>query len=255
MIGQGVPSEQDLHAYIDGHLEPGEAARVAAYLAQNPEAAALAEAYRAQTAGLHALYDKILDEPLPEPMLALLRRRRSATLRRSLAIAAAALALVMASTGMGWWLSELSHASKGAAPAALVAEAQQAHRLFAGDESWASDLGAPHSGALAQSLSERIGAAVTLPEAERAGLKLRGVHLVPTASGTAALLIYRDSAGRPASLFVAAAAAADTPPAAESSGDMTILYRVANGVGYVVTLPGAGADAAVKVAFGMHTGP
>jgi len=255
MIEQGPPSEHDLHAYIDGHLDPVDAARVAAYLARHPEAAALVEAYRAQTAGLHALYDKILDEPLPEPMLALLRRRRSAAIWRGLAVAAAALALVMVSTGMGWWLNEARHGRVTAVPDALVAEAQRAHRLFAGDARWASDFAAQRGAGLAQSLSERIGAPVTLPDVERAGLSLHGVRLVPTSSGTAAVLVYRDSAGRPASLFVAPVAAADTPPRADSSGEVITLYRVANGMGYAVTLPRAGADPAVKIAFGMQMEP
>lgn len=256
MIEPGPPSEQDLHAYIDGHLEPAEAARVAAYLARHPEAAALVEAYRAQTAGLHALYDKVLDEPVPQEMLALLRRRRSAMTWRGIALAAAALALVMVSTGMGWWLNDLRRGGAAAAPAALVAEAQRAHRLFAGDEPLASDFGTQRSASLAQSLSQRIGATVTLPEVERAGLSLRGVRLVPTPHGTAALLLYRDNAGRPASLFVTAVAAADASPRAETSDDVTTLYRVANGLAYALTLSRAeGADAAVKIAFGMHASP
>src|SRR6185312_5696071 len=222
MIEPEPPSEQDLHAYIDGHLEPAEAARVAAYLARHPEAAALVEAYRAQTAGLHALYDKILDEPVPPEMLVLLRRRRLAMTGRRIALAAAALALVVVSTGMGWWLNDLRRVSAAAAPALLVAEAQRAHRLFAGAEPLASDFGTQGIAGLAQSLSQRIGAAVTLPEAERAGLGLRGVYLVPTASGTAAVPLYRD----------------------------------ANGLAYALTLPQAtGADTAVKIAFGMQTSP
>jgi anti-sigma factor RsiW len=256
MIEPGPPSEQDLHAYIDGHLEPAEASRVAAYLARHPETAALVEAYRAQTAGLHALYDKILDEPVPQEMLALLRHRRSATTWRGVALAAAALALIMVSTGMGWWLNDLRRGSAAAAPAALVAEAQRAHRLFAGDEPLVSDFGTQRSTGLAQSLSQRIGAAVTLPDVERAGLSLRGVRLVPTASGTAAVLLYRDNAGRPASLFVTTIAAADAPPQIENSADVVTLYRVAGGLAYALTLPRApGADAAIKIAFGMQTSP
>lgn len=256
MIEPGPPSDQDLHAYIDGHLEPAEAARVAAYLARHPEAAALVEAYRAQAAGLHALYDKVLDEPVPPEMLALLRYRRSATTGRRIALAAAALALIVVSTGMGWWLNDLRRGSAATAPAMLVAEAQRAHRLFAGGESLASDFGMQRNAGLAQSLSQRIGAAVTLPEVERAGLSLRGVHLVPTPSGTAAVLLYRDNAGRPASLFVTAIAAADAPPQVESRGDVVTLYRVANGLAYALTLPRAtAADAAVKVAFGMQASP
>lgn len=255
MIEQGPPTEQDLHAYIDGHLVSADATRVADYLARHPEAAALVEAYRAQTAGLHALYDKIIDEPLPEPMLALLRRRRSAATWRGLAVAAATLALVMVSTGMGWWFNELRHSREMAGPGALVAEAQRAHRLFAGDARWASDFAAQRSASLAQSLSERLGAPVALPDVERAGLSLHGVRLVPNSSGAAAVLVYRDSAGRPASLFVAPVATADAPPRADSNGDVTTLYRVTNGMGYALTLPRAGTDPAVKVAFGMQTGP
>jgi len=256
MIEPGPPSEQDLHAYIDGHLEPAEAARVAAYLARHPESAALVEAYRAQTAGLHALYDTVLDEPVPAEMLALLRHRRSAMTWRGVALAAAALALIMVSTGTGWWLNELHRGNAAAAPAAVVAEAQRAHRLFSSDEPLASDFGTQRIAGLAQLLSQRIGVAVTLPDVERAGLGLRGVHLVPTPSGPAAVLLYRDNAGRPASLFVTAVAAADAPAQIESSGDVVTLYRVANGLAYAVTLPRAtGADAAVKIAFGMQTSP
>ena len=256
MIEPGPPSEQDLHAYIDGRLEPAEAARVATYLARHPEAAALVEAYRAQIAGLHALYDKILDEPVPPAMLALVRRRRSAMTWRRIALAAAALALIMVSTGLGWWLNDLGHGSAAAAPAVLVAEAQRAHRLFTSDEPLTSEFGTQRTAGLAQSLSQRIGGAMTLPEVERAGLSLRGVHLVPTPSGTAAVLLYRDNGGRPASLFVTAIAAADAAPQVESSGDVVTLYRVANGLAYALTLPRAtGIDAAVKIAFGMQTSP
>ena len=256
MIEPGPPSEQDLHAYLDGHLEPAEASRVASYLACHPEAAALVEAYRAQNAGLHALYDKILDEPVPQEMLTLLRHRRSAMTWRGIALAAAALALIMVSTGMGWWLNELYRGSAAAAPAAVVAEAQRAHRLFTGVELLPSDFGTQRSAGLAQSLSQRIGAMVTLPDVEAAGLALRGVRLVPTPSGTAAVLLYRDNAGRPASLFVTAIAAADALPQVASSSDVVTLYRVANGLAYALTLPrSTGADNAVKVAFGMQTGP
>lgn len=254
MIEPEPPSEQDLHAYIDGHLAPAEASRVAAYLARHPDAAALVEAYRAQTAGLHALYDKILDEPVPQEMLALLRQPRSLRTRRRIALAAAALVLIMVSTGMGWWLNDLRRGSAAAAPAVLVAEAQRAHSLFASGEPLASDFLTQRGAGLAQSLSQRIGAAVTLPELERAGLSLRGVYLVPTPSGTAAVLLYRDNAGRSASLFVTVIAAADATTQVESSGDVVTLYRVANGLAYALTLPRAtGVDDAIKIAFGMQT--
>ena len=69
------------------------------------------------------------------------------------------------------------------------------------------------------------------------------------------MLVYRDGAGRSVSLFIAPIAAADAPARADSVDDVTTFYRVANGLGYALTLPRADAIPAVKVAFGMQTGP
>ncbi|HEX7968773.1 MAG TPA: hypothetical protein VF502_11175 [Stellaceae bacterium] len=245
------PSEQDLHDYLDDRLDPAEKARVAAYLARHPEVAAELEAYRAQMAGFHALYDKVLDEPIPASMRALLRRQRSAGTWRIAALAAAAVALAMLSGAAGWWFNDLRHPGE-AGPSGLVIEAQQAHRLFAGSDRWASDFANEGKAALVKSLSERLGAPVALPDIERAGLTLRGVRLVPTASGGAAVLIYRNAAGLPASLFIAPVDRADAPPRAVAKGELIILHRVIGGVGYALTLPVAAADGAVKIAFGME---
>ena len=256
MIEPGPPSEQELHAYIDGRLEPAAAARIAAYLARHPQAAALVEAYRAQIEGLHALYDDVLDEPVPAAMLALLRRQQAATLGRRAALAAAVLVMVMVSAGTGWWFGEWRHDQRSAGATTLVEDAQRAHRLYAGAEHWASDLGAVRPASLADTLSERLGAPVALPEVERAGLVLNGVRLVPTASGTAAVLLYRDGAGRGASLFVTPVAGADAAPRADvAGGDVTTLYRVSNGLGYALTLSRAANDPAIQVAFGLRSGP
>jgi anti-sigma factor RsiW len=185
-------------------------------------------------------------------MLAPLRRRRSAVLWRRAATAAALLALVMVSAGTGWWFNELSHGRETDGSAALVVEAQRAHRLFA-DERGAVEAIAPRSAGLAQSLSERLGAPVTLPEVERAGLVRQGVRLLPTSSGTAAVIVYRDGDGRSISLFIAPVAAADAPARADSGGDVTTFYRIANGLGYALTLPRTDAIPAVTVAFGMQS--
>src|SRR5690242_14499288 len=86
------PSEQDLQDYVDGRLDAGQQAEIAAYLAENPETAARIERYRAHIAGMHALYDSILTEPIPPGMQALLQRAAARRRRPHLALAAAALA-------------------------------------------------------------------------------------------------------------------------------------------------------------------
>ena len=86
------PSEQDLQDYVDGRLDAGQQAEIATYLAEHPETAARIERYRAHIAGMHALYDGVLKEPIPPGMQGLLQR--AAARRRRLAFALAALALV-----------------------------------------------------------------------------------------------------------------------------------------------------------------
>lgn len=58
-------SADDLHAYVDGALPQGRRFAVALYLAAHPREAAAGEAFRAQIAGIKALFDPVLDEPLP----------------------------------------------------------------------------------------------------------------------------------------------------------------------------------------------
>ena len=58
-------TEADLHAYVDGRLPLARRAEVEAYLGARPEEAARLQAYAAQNDGLHALFDAVLDEPVP----------------------------------------------------------------------------------------------------------------------------------------------------------------------------------------------
>ncbi|MDH3738957.1 MAG: anti-sigma factor, partial [Alphaproteobacteria bacterium] len=60
-IGEG-----ELHALVDGELDAARHAEVEAWLSENPEAARRVARYRAQNAGMHALYDGVLQEELPQ---------------------------------------------------------------------------------------------------------------------------------------------------------------------------------------------
>ncbi|MFC7334437.1 hypothetical protein [Rhodocista pekingensis] len=68
--------QDDLNAWVDGALSPLAAARLGLRVAALPDMAARAAAYRAQIDGLHALYDPVLDEPIPEMLLARVRDAR-----------------------------------------------------------------------------------------------------------------------------------------------------------------------------------
>lgn len=64
----------DLHGWVDGALPPQRSAAVGLALSRDPAEAGRALAYRAQVEGLHALYDPVLAEPIPERLLQTLRR-------------------------------------------------------------------------------------------------------------------------------------------------------------------------------------
>ncbi len=69
--------EDDLHALVDGVLEPTRWALVASAVRSNPCRAAQVTAYREQNAGLKALYDAVLDEAIPQSLRQVLDNARS----------------------------------------------------------------------------------------------------------------------------------------------------------------------------------
>jgi len=106
--GSSAPQvgDEDLHAWLDGELDLDEAAGTERRLSARPDEAARAMAYRAQVTGLHALYDPVLDEPIPERLLAPLRVAgpQARTAAGYLLPAAAAAAAAVGAVAIGTFL-------------------------------------------------------------------------------------------------------------------------------------------------------
>src|ERR1035437_6701756 len=64
-------SETDLQAYVDAALPEARRDQIEDYLADQPEEAERVKAYLAQKKALRALFNPVLDEPLPENLRAL----------------------------------------------------------------------------------------------------------------------------------------------------------------------------------------
>ena len=64
-------TEAELHAWVDATLPEARRAEVQAYLATRPEEAERARAYLAQKQKLRALFNPVLDEAVPESLVAL----------------------------------------------------------------------------------------------------------------------------------------------------------------------------------------
>jgi anti-sigma factor RsiW len=97
-------SEDDLHAYVDGDIEPVRRLDIALYLARHPDEAARMEVFRAQREAIHALFDDCLHQPVPRRLRSIVRghAKRRARRRRGtgmlVGIAVAAIVLVTGRT-------------------------------------------------------------------------------------------------------------------------------------------------------------
>jgi anti-sigma factor RsiW len=64
-----LPGEAELHAWVDGRLDPARRAAVAGRLAVDADASQRAQAWAAQREALRALHADLLAEPVPEHLL------------------------------------------------------------------------------------------------------------------------------------------------------------------------------------------
>lgn len=95
-----IPSDDELHAYVDERLEPVRRAEVQAWLAANPQAAARVEGWRADARRLRTALAGLGELP-GAAQLDLGQLRRQLRQRRQRRWAAAA--VVMLALGVGAW--------------------------------------------------------------------------------------------------------------------------------------------------------
>lgn len=113
-------SEDELHAYIDGDIEPERRFDIALYLAQHPKEAARMEVFRAQREAIHALFDDWLRQPVPRRLRAVVRRqsvRRARRRRVTGMLVGIAVATIVLVTG-GAVVQHAASDRHGATPAA-----------------------------------------------------------------------------------------------------------------------------------------
>ncbi len=211
--------DSDLHAYVDGQLDSARRIEVETWLAEDEEAARRVEAYRAQNAALHSLFDGILNEPLGGRLAGLgeqLGEKLDARVARRTWWAqpgwrrlAAAVSFVAVGLGAGW----LGHGQVSVPPLAQQAPAQptlqafaeeatQAHSFYANSR-FEVEMGADNQEALNNWLSERLGRPVIGPDLAGIGYRLIGGRSLPTEGGAVAQYMYEtEGGGNRLTLFV-----------------------------------------------------
>ena len=264
-------TEADLHAWVDGQLSAERAREVDDYLAVRPDEAERLEAYRAQQRELHALYDPVLDEPLPQRVLHAARARpqrvvqriSEALRRRPHRIAgriAAGLVIALAGGIVGWSLrgsvapevAAASAAHGGANPAVsaqsstFAQRAAIAHAVYSPEVRRAVEVSAEHEDQLVTWLSKRMGASMKPPHLQALGYALEGGRLLPGGQGPVAQFMYRDPAGARLTLYVSnevaaagapakAARNADTAFRFAQEGTVNVFYWVEGPFGYALS--------------------
>ncbi len=193
------PSEDELHAYVDGQLDPLRRDSVAAWLAGNPADALRVAAWQEQKALLFAAFDPVLDESVPAHLQdAALPPRggRPQSFRFAAAVGWLALGGLI---GYGLGHSPLTRDSS---PAPLARSAALAHVVYTPEVRHPVEVGADQEAHLAQWLSKRLGTPLTVPQLVADGFRLVGGRLLPGESGPVAQFMYEDGSGKRLTLYV-----------------------------------------------------
>ncbi|MEP4377580.1 MAG: anti-sigma factor [Alphaproteobacteria bacterium] len=208
-MGEDRVPDSELNALVDGELDAARQAKIEAWLADNPEAAQRVARYRAQSAGLHALYDDILNEEVPASTMALLDVRRAGV--PAWAAMAAAIALFVVGAAGGWFIRGEGVPDAGAQIAAvpttppidtqvLMQRASMAHVVSHQDELRSPAAGGP--AAMADYIADRMGKQVRVPSLDSFGYHMVGGRVLPDTDGPAAQFVFTDENGQKVSLYV-----------------------------------------------------
>ncbi len=188
-------SDDDLHAAADGRLPPERQAELDPVIAADADAAARVGFYRRLNAELHAAFDFMLSEPVPDRLTA--PRRRT---WRTLARVAAAIALFAAGGAGGWLARDLADGYERPAQA-LADLAAEAHAVYAAQVRHPVEVPASEKDHLQTWLSKSLDRPVHVPDLSAVAYEFIGGRLLPSDHGVAGQLMYQNVAGNRVTLY------------------------------------------------------
>ena len=206
-MNRTVITEADLQACIDGQLPAAAQAEVEAWLREHPQDAERIAQYRRHNAALRGAYEGVLDEPIPENLIALTRRSpRFNAMRYAAVLAWVALGGVIGGAG-GWQLHVMKSDGGRGAPAAssFARQAAVAHVVYSPEVRHPVEVGADQEAHLAAWLSKRLGTQLRVPHLGEQGFSLMGGRLLPGQPddrAPVAHFMYQDSKGQRLTLYV-----------------------------------------------------
>lgn len=247
------PRQEQIHALVDGRLSEREQADILVRLEGDPAALETLQAWRAQREALRGLHRPLVEETIPETLLAAAQRshqgRQQLNQWRHWGGMAAAVLLAF---GAGW----LSHGTSGVldGPAmagsqkpsaqAFVRQASVAHAVYSPEVRHPVEVSAAQQEHLVQWLSKRLGKSLKVPVLAAQGYELVGGRLLPGDSGARAQFMFQNPSGLRVTLYLGAV---DGPASASGKGAEQAVFRysaqgpvasfywVENGFGYALS--------------------
>jgi anti-sigma factor RsiW len=220
--------ESDLHAYVDGRLSATGRAEVEAFIANHPDEAERLRAWRDQASALRALYDPILDEPVPAELAAI--PPRPAWHRYALA---AGLFMIGIATG---WVARTALVPS-AQTQSLARQAAIAHVVYAPEVRHPVEVPAAEEEHLVRWLSKRLGKDLQIPHLGPLGYDLVGGRLLSGPQGPVAHFMYQDARGQRLTLYVSRTRGEPRDTAFRYSQEdrVSVFYWVDGNFGYALS--------------------
>lgn len=223
-------TEADLHAYADGQLDYVRRVQVDAHLAHDLPATESVRVWRELNEALRVLYNPVLNEPVPQRLLA---ARPSRGRWPYYALAAGAMGL---SFGLGW-MSHSHRTDRFVEYAALPRRAAVAYAVYAPEVRHPVEVGADQQDHLVKWLSKRLGNELKVPLLTQQGFDLVGGRLLPGGKGPGAQFMYQDAKGQRITLYVSLrdAEPRDTAFRFSQEDKVAVFYWIDGKLGYALS--------------------
>ena len=241
-----VPSvaEEELHALVDGHLDPARLIQVLGWLQDHPNDAARVAQWQAQRLSLRQLHRGIDVGATPAALTRAALGQRPGSWWRQAAAAVVLLGVGVVG-GRLWPVSALHNPqASGPIPAPIpmteprfVRDAAIAHAVFVPEKRHAVEVAASDEAHLVQWLTRRLGAPVKAPVLLDAGFRLLGGRLLPGADAPRAQFMYEDVEARRLTLYVSVFDKGQAPTTFQSrrEGSVESFYWIEGRLGYALS--------------------
>ncbi len=206
-------------------------------------------AWLVQREALRALHQNVLDEPVPESLLAAANMTARQQAQKALWMRWGGMAAgVLIAFGAGWlangqWAMQRAGGRLAWAPQAgeFVHAASVAHAVYAPEKRHPVEVAAAEQQHLVQWLSRRLDKPLKVPDLSADGYTLVGGRLLPGEAGARAQFMFEDSAGQRVTLYIgsisgtaASARATESAFRFSTDGPVPSFYWVDQGFGYAI---------------------